>query len=131
MIVGNDVEIERSGEIVDGFSTWAAFNRSGVREMMVSGIGGDDAGTILGQIDGHIKSAGGQGLQEDGIFNNAYIVTKDDSEASRQWLVDFNTSFTAYYEGVAPAGRTAQYVGGFMTPDYPCGISNRAIFPLE
>lgn len=130
VVVGDGVEIERSGEIVDGFSTWAAFNRSGVREVMVSGVGGDDAGTILGQIDGHIQAAGGQGLRENGIFNNAYIVSKDDTEASRQWLVDFNTSFSAYYEGVAPAGRTAQYVGGFMTPDYPCGISNRAIFAV-
>ena len=76
------------------------------------------------------EAAGGQGLRENGIFNNAYIVSKDDTEASRQWLVDFNTSFSAYYEGVAPAGRTAQYVGGFMTPDYPCGISNRAIFAV-
>ena len=70
-------------------------------------------------------------VAQNGIFNNAYIVAKDESEASRQWLVDFNTSFTAYYEGVAPAGRTAQYVGGFVTPDYPCGISNRAVFALE
>ncbi len=130
VVVGNDLDIERSGEIVDGFSTWVAFNQSGVREVMISGVGGDDAGTILGQIDGHVKAAGGQGLHQNGIFNNAYIVAKDVDEASRQWLVDFNTSFSAFYEGVAPAGRTAQFVGGFMTPDCACGISNRAIFAV-
>ena len=97
---------------------------------MTSGVGGDDAGAILGQIDGYIRAAGGAGLKKDGIFNNAYIVAKDSSEASRNWIVDFNTSFTAYYEGTSPAGRTAQFVGGYMDEKYPCGISNRAIFAV-
>lgn len=129
-IVGSDVTINRSGTVVDGFSTWASFDRSGVREVMVSGVGGDDAGAILGTIDDRIKEAGGTGLKEDGIFNNAYICAKDSKDASRQWLADFNTSFTAYYEGTSPAGRTAQYLGGFMDEKYPCGISNRAMFAL-
>ena len=75
-----------------------------------------------------IKEAGGSGLKEDGIFNNAYIVAKDSSEASREWIVEFNKSFIAYYEGTSPAGRTAQFLGGFMDEKHPCGISNRAIF---
>ncbi len=97
---------------------------------MTSGVGGDDAGAILGQIDGYIKAAGGTGLKENGIFNNAYIVAKDSSEASRAWIVDFNTSFTAYYEGTSPAGRTAQFIGGYMDEKYPCGISNRTMFAV-
>lgn len=129
-VVGKDISRERSSEVVDGFATWAAFDHSGVREVMVSGVGGDDAGTILETIDGRIKEAGGSGLKENGIFNNAYIVAKDSSEASRQWIVDFNTSFTGYYEGTSPAGRTAQFVGGFMDEKYPSGISNRAIFAV-
>jgi enamine deaminase RidA (YjgF/YER057c/UK114 family) len=129
-VVGEDITIERSGNIVDGFSTWTSFTHSGVKEVMTSGVGGDDAGAILGQIDGYIKAAGGSGLKEDGIFNNAYVVAGDSSEASRSWIVDFNTSFTAYYEGTSPAGRTAQFVGGFMDEKYPCGISNRAIFAI-
>ncbi|MBS14517.1 MAG: hypothetical protein CME19_23380 [Gemmatimonadetes bacterium] len=129
-IVGNDITINRSSEVIDGFASWASFDRSGVREVMVSGVGGDDAGAILGTIDSRLKEAGGTGLKENGIFNNAYIVAKDSKEASRQWLADFNTSFTAYYEGTSPAGRTAQYLGGFMDEKYPCGISNRSMFAL-
>ena len=97
---------------------------------MVSGVGGDDARAVLGTIDDRIKEAGGAGLKEDGVFNNAYIVAKDSKEASRQWLADFNTSFTTYYEGTSPAGRTAQFLGGFMDEQYSCGVSNRAIFTI-
>jgi enamine deaminase RidA (YjgF/YER057c/UK114 family) len=129
-VVGEDITIERSGDNVDGFSTWTSFTHSGVKEVMTSGVGGDDAGTMLGTIDGYIKAAGGAGLKEDGIFNNAYVVAKDSSEASREWIVEFNKSFTAYYEGTSPAGRTAQFVGGYMDQKYPCGISNRAIFAV-
>ena len=129
-VVGEDITIERSGEIVDGFSTWASFTHSGVREVMTSGVGGDDAGVILGTIDSYIKAAGGAGLKEDGIFNNAYVVAKDSSAASREWIVEFNKSFTAYYEGSSPAGRTAQFIGGYMDEKYPCGISNRAMFTV-
>ena len=74
--------------------------------------------------------AGGAGLKENGIFNNAYVCAKDTSEASREWIVEFNKSFTAYYEGTSPAGRTAQFVGGYMDEKYPCGISNRAMFTV-
>ena len=130
VVVGEDITIERSGDIVDGFSTWTSFTHSGVKEVMTSGVGGDDAGAILGQIDGYIKAAGGTGLKENGIFNNAYIVAKDSSEASRAWIVDFNTSFTAYYEGTSPAGRTAQFIGGYMDEKYPCGISNHTMFAV-
>ena len=129
-VVGKDVTIRRSNEATDGFSNWVSFDRSGVREVMVSGVGGEDADRILESIDGRIRAAGGAGLKKDGIFNNAYIVAKDSSEASRQWLADFNPSFSAFYEGVAPAGRTAQFVHGFMAEGNACGISNRSIFAL-
>ena len=130
VIAGKDGSVTRSGEIVDGFSTWSAVDRSGVREVMVSGFGGQDAGTILGQIDDRIKEAGGTGLKENGIFNNAYIVARDTTEGSRAWLGEFNESFTKWYEGTSPAGRTAQFVGGFMDESYTCGISHKAIFAL-
>jgi hypothetical protein len=72
--------------------------------------------------------AGGTGLKEDAIFNNAYISAGDDSKANREWLQTFNGSFSAYYEGTAPAGRTAQFVGGVQQPGIKSGISSRAIF---
>ncbi len=127
-IVGDGVEIDRSGEIVDGFSSWTAIRRSGVTEVMVSGIGGDNAAAILETIDGHVRAAGGAGLKPDGVFNNAYIVAADTSAASRDRLTEFNGLFSGYYEGVVPAGRTAQFVPGFMAEGCTCGISNRSIF---
>ena len=42
--------------------------------------------------------------------------------------VTFNEQFSGYYEGTAPAGRTAQFIPGFMNEDAICGISNRSIF---
>jgi hypothetical protein len=127
-IVGEGVQIDRSGEIVDGFSTWTAIRRSGVNEVMVSGVGGDNAAVILDTIDGHVRAAGGAGLKEDGVFNNAYVVSGSDSEVSRERLTTFNGLFSGYYEGVVPAARTAQFLPGFMGEDYICGISNRSIF---
>ncbi len=124
------MRIERSGEPDDGFSTWVAVDRSGVREVLVSGVAGRDATAILETIDGRVKAAGGRGLKEDGVFNNAYVVSAGGSQASRDRLTGFNESFSAYYEGWAPAGRTAQFVGGFMNEDAICGISSRSIFPL-
>ena len=126
--VTGDIAIDRSGEIVDGFSTWTAIRRQGVSEVLVSGVGGDDADVILNTIDGYIKAAGGAGLKEIGVFNNAYIVAAESSEASRDRLITFNEQFSGYYTGVAPSGRTAQFVPGFMREDYICGISNRSIF---
>ncbi|MBT5831771.1 MAG: hypothetical protein HOH77_16405 [Candidatus Latescibacteria bacterium] len=126
--VAGDVTIDRSGDIVDGFSTWTAIRRQGVSEVLVSGVGGDNGDTILNTIDGHIKSAGGQGLKENGVFNNAYIVAGANTEESRARLTTFNEQFSGYYTGVAPSGRTAQYVPGFMQERYICGISNRAIY---
>ena len=96
--------------------------------MLVSGVGGNDADAILNAIDGHIVAAGGAGLKENGVFNNAYIVAAESSEASRDRLTTFNEQFSGYYTGVAPSGRTAQFVPGFMREDYICGISNRSIF---
>ena len=127
-VVGDGVKLDRSGEIVDGFSTWTAVRRSGVSEVMVSGVAGDNAAKILETIDGRVKAAGGQGLKENGVFNNAYVVGTDDTKASRDRLGEFNTSFIGYYEGVVPAGRTAQFVGGFMNEGAICGVSNRSIF---
>lgn len=130
IIAGNDIEIERPGDVIDGFSTWVAFDRAGIRETMVSGVGGTIANDILDTVDAHVKASGGQGLKENGIFNNAYIVAKGTSQDTRDWLADFNASFSAYYEGWAPAGRTAQFVGGFMSPSHTCGIANRSIFTV-
>ena len=126
--VTGDVTIDRSGDIVDGFSTWTAIRRQGVSEVLVSGVGGDNADTVLNTIDSHVKAAGGAGLIENGVFNNAYIVAADSTEASRDRLTTFNEQFSGYYTGVAPAGRTAQYVPGFMQENCICGISNRSIY---
>ena len=100
--------IDRSGEVVDGFSTWTAIRRSGVSEVMVSGVGGDNGAVILDTIDGYVREAGGAGLKEDGVFNNAYVVAGADSEVSRERLTSFNGLFSGYYEGVVPAGRLNQ-----------------------
>ena len=127
-VVGEGVQIDRSGEIVDGFSTWTAIRRSGVNEVMVSGVGGDNAAAILDTIDGHVRAAGGTGLKEDGVFNNAYVVSGADSDVSRERLTTFNGLFSGYYEGVVPAARTAQFLPGFMGEANICGISNRSIF---
>lgn len=127
-VVSGDVNITRSGEIEDGFSTWTAIHYGGVTEVMTSAVGGDDAGRQLSTLDARIKAAGGNGLKEDGIFNNAYVVAGADSAANRAWIQEFNASFSAWYEGSAPAGRTAQFIGGIQQASYPSGISNRAIF---
>ena len=87
-----------------------------------------DKGWILTTIDGHVREAGGNGLKEDGVFNNAYVVAGSDSTTNREALVTFNTSFTSYYEGTAPAARTAQFMGGYQKEGNNCGISNRSIF---
>ena len=127
-VVSGDVNITRSGEIEDGFSTWTSIRYGGVTEVMTSAVGGDDAGRQLSTLDARIRAAGGNGLKEDGIFNNAYVVAGADSPANRAWIQEFNASFSAWYEGTAPAGRTAQFIGGIQQASYPAGISNRAIF---
>ncbi len=127
-LVSGEVEIVRSGQLEDGFSTWNAISHHGVREVMVSAVASGDANAQLSTIDARIKEAGGQGLKENGIFNNAYISAGADSAANRSSLVKFNESFSAYYAGSAPAGRTAQFVGGIQQEGAPYGISNRAIF---
>ena len=63
-----------------------------------------------------------------GIFNNAYIGAGADTAANRAGLGTFNESFSAYYAGSAPAGRTAQFVGGIQREGAAYGISNRSIF---
>jgi enamine deaminase RidA (YjgF/YER057c/UK114 family) len=127
-VVSGEVDIIRSGQAEDGFSTWTAISHHGVREVMVSAVAGDDAGTQLSTIDARVKEAGGQGLKENGIFNNAYIGAGSDTAANRAGLGTFNESFSAYYAGSAPAGRTAQFVGGIQREGAPYGISNRSIF---
>lgn len=127
-VVSGDVEIIRSGYLEDGFSTWTAIKYGGVTEVMVSAVCGDDANAILTTVDGRIQEAGGAGLKEDGIFNNAYVVTQGSSEASRSWLKSFNVSFGSYYSGSAPSGRTAQFLGGIQREGFNCGVANRAIF---
>ena len=95
---------------------------------MTSAVGGDDAGLQLTTLDERIKEAGGNGLKQDGIFNNAYVIAGGNTQENRAWLQDFNASFIAWYDGSAPAGRTAQYVGGVQQQYNKSGISNRAIF---
>lgn len=129
-VVSGDVRLVRSGTIADGFSTWTAIEYKGVREVMVSAVAGDDAGAALRSIDGQVKAAGGRGLREDGVFNNAYVVAADGTEAGRQGLAPFNKSFAAFYEGHAPAGRTAQFMGGIQRQGAACGVSSRAIFAV-
>ena len=127
-VVSGEVEIVRSGQIEDGFSTWAGLRHHGVREVHVSAVGGSDAGQQLGTLDARIKEAGGAGLKEDGVFNNAYIVAGADSAQNRAGLVAFNESFSAYYAGTSPAGRTAQFIGGIQQEGHQSGIATRAIF---
>ena len=127
-VVSGDVEITRSGKLEDGFSTWAAAKYGGVTDVMISAVAGDDAGALLDTLDSRIKEAGGNGLKQDGVFNNAYIVAGADSAANRAWIQEFNGAFSAWYEGTAPAGRTAQFVGGIQQPQHKSGISTRALF---
>ena len=99
-----------------------------MREIQVSAVSEGDAAAQLSTLDGRIKEAGGSGLKEDGVFNNAYIVAGDDSAAARASLGSFNESFSAYYADTKPAGRTAQFVGGIQQEGHASGISTRAIF---
>ena len=127
-VVSGDVEIARSGELADGFSTWNAIRYGGIAEVMISAVGGDDAAAVLGTIDGRVKEAGGNGLKEDGVFNNAYVVTGADTASSRAAFQAFNASFTGYYGDTVPAARTAQFMGGLQSEGIACGVSNRSIF---
>ena len=127
-VVAGDVSIDRSGEIENGFATWTTITYGGITEVMTSAVGGIDAGVDLLTLDSRIKEAGGKGLKEDGVFNNAYVVAGPSSQENRDRLKDFNTEFSGWYEGTAPAGRTAQYVGGIQQASYQSGISNRAIY---
>ena len=60
-VVSGNVEIHRSGQFENGFSTWAGFSHHGVREVQVSAVSGTDASTQLGLLDARIKEAGGTG----------------------------------------------------------------------
>ncbi len=127
-VVSGDVEIQRSGTLEHGFSTWTSIKHGGITETMVSAVGGDDASVILDTVDARVKESGGEGLKADGIFNNAYISAGADSKANRDSLAKFNPAFVKWYEGTTPAGRTAQFVGGIQQPEFAYGVSNRAIF---
>ncbi|MBT3345792.1 MAG: hypothetical protein HN712_09730 [Gemmatimonadetes bacterium] len=127
-VVSGDVEIQRSGTLEHGFSTWTSIKHGGITEAMVSAVGGDDSSAILDGVDARVKEAGGEGLKANGVFNNAYIAAGADSKANRDSLGKFNPSFTKWYEGTAPTARTAQYVGGIQQPEFAYGVSNRAIF---
>ena len=127
-VVSGDVEIQRSGELEHGFSTWASIKHGGITEAMVSAVAGNDASAILDGVDERVKQAGGEGLKANGVFNNAYIAAGADSKANRDSLAAFNPSFTKWYEGTVPSARTAQYVGGIQQQEFAYGVSNRAIF---
>ena len=127
-VVSGDVEIQRSGTLEHGFSTWTSIKHGGITEAMISAVGGDDAAAILDGVDARVKEAGGESLKADGVFNNAYISAGADSKANRDSLSNFNPAFTQWYEGTAPAARTAQYVGGIQQAEFAYGVSNRAIF---
>ncbi|MBT4610609.1 MAG: hypothetical protein HOM68_25200 [Gemmatimonadetes bacterium] len=127
-VVSGDVEIQRSGNLEHGFSTWTSIKHGGITEAMVSAVAGNDAASILDSVDERVKQAGGEGLKANGIFNNAYIAAGPDSKANRDSLTAFNPSFSKWYEGTVPSARTAQYVGGIQQEEFAYGISNRAIF---
>jgi enamine deaminase RidA (YjgF/YER057c/UK114 family) len=127
-VVSGDVEIVRSGQVEDGFSTWTALKYNGIGDAMISAVGGSDAGAMLNTIDARVKEAGGTGLKEDGVFNNAYVVAADASEAGRAGMAPFNGAYIAYYDGIAPCSRTAQFMGGIQAEGHTCGISNRSLF---
>jgi hypothetical protein len=127
-VVSGDVEILRSGTLEHGFGTWNAIRHGGITEVMVSAVGGDDAAAILDGIDARVQEAGGAGLMQNGIFNNAYIAAGSDSKANRDSLTNFNPAFTKWYEGTSPSARTAQYVGGIQQQEFAYGVSNRSIF---
>jgi hypothetical protein len=127
-VVSGDVEIQRSGELEHGFSTWTNIKHGGITEAMVSAVAGNDASAILDGVDERVKQAGGEGLKANGVFNNAYIAAGADSKANRDSLAAFNPSFTKWYEGTVPSARTAQYVGGIQQQEFAYGVSNRAIF---
>lgn len=129
-VVSGDVEIVRSGQLEDGFSTWTALKYNGIGEVMVSGVGGTDAGAILDTIDARIKEAGGQGLKENGVFNNAYVVASDGSDAGRAGMGPFNEGYNAYFKGAAACSRTAQFMAGFQREGNTAGISNRSLFEV-
>jgi len=129
-VVSGDVEIVRSGEIEAGFSTWTALRYDGIGEVMVSAVGGTDAGEILTTIDSRVKAAGGRGLREDGVFNNAYVVAKDGTEQGRAGMAPFNAAYGAYYSEATPCSRTAQFMAGIQDQKALYGVSNRSIFPL-
>ncbi|MEE2659764.1 MAG: hypothetical protein VX733_14745 [Candidatus Latescibacterota bacterium] len=127
-VVAGDVEIKRSGEIKNGFSTWVTLTHGGITEAHIGAVGGNDAGEILSGIDARVKEAGGTGLKENGVFNNAYIAAGNDSQANRDSLTKFNPTFQAWYEGSVPASRTAQYVGGIQDSAFAYGVANRSIW---
>ncbi|MEW6751720.1 MAG: hypothetical protein AB1505_12205 [Candidatus Latescibacterota bacterium] len=127
-VVSGDVRIIRSGRIAEGFSTWTALEHAGIREVMVSAVGGAESGAVLSEIDSRVKEAGGHGLRQDGVFSNAYVVAADGSDAGRAPLGPFNKGYVAFYEGTPPPGRTAQFMGGIQRQGYACGVSNRSIF---
>ena len=80
-VVSGDVAIKRSpGKLSTGFSHWCSITAGGVTEAMISAItnnGVDAAKThaVLDKIDGFVKAAGGTSLKQDGVFNNAYVLT--------------------------------------------------------
>jgi len=79
-------------------------------------------------MQGFVVEAGGSGLAADGVFNNAYVLATEDSDAARARIAEFNAAFTAWYGDAARPGRTAQFMGGVMSRGQEVGVSSRAIF---
>ena len=63
-------------------------------------------------MQGFVVEAGGSGLAADGVFNNAYVLATEDSDAARARIAEFNGAFTAWYGEAARPGRTARPGGG-------------------
>jgi enamine deaminase RidA (YjgF/YER057c/UK114 family) len=127
-VVSGEVEIVRSGQIEAGFSTWTALRYDGISEVMVSAVGGTDAGAVLTAADARVREAGGRGLKEDGVFNNAYVVATDATASGRAGMPTFNAAFGAFYAGARPCSRTAQFMGGIQDRQHTCAVSNRSVF---
>ena len=93
---------------------------------MVSAVAGDDAGTQLSTIDARVKEAGGQGLKENGIFNNAYIGAGSDSLPTARASAFSSPSAPITKAALQPAARLS--LSGHSARRCGLWYLNRSIF---